>query len=166
MKFARVPRSIPQLPAAAGRRGVATVEFAIILPLLVTLLFGTLEIGWMVKQSQSLNHVAREVARVASIGAPCNQIQSRVAEVAPGLQTEQLSCSLQYRAWDENAGAWSGWMTLGDEGSENTAANGDQIRVQLQYVHSLATGHLMAGVFDASEDNTITLNATIVSMRE
>ncbi|MFP4248881.1 MAG: TadE/TadG family type IV pilus assembly protein [Armatimonadota bacterium] len=148
------------------RRGVATVEMAFVLPLLVTLLFGTVEIGWMLKQSQSLNHVSREVARVASIGAPCAQIHSRVAEASPGLDVERLTCSLQFRAWNEDTGMWGEWMTLTDNGAENSAATGDQIRVQLQYVHSLAAGRLMAGVLDASEDNTLTLNAAIVSMRE
>lgn len=49
-----------------SRRGLATVEFAICLPLLVLLLLGLWEVGRMVQVMQVLYNAAREGARQAS----------------------------------------------------------------------------------------------------
>jgi Flp pilus assembly protein TadG len=49
-------------------RGASLVEFAIALPLLVLLLFGIIEFGWTFAQNLEVKHVAREVARLASVG--------------------------------------------------------------------------------------------------
>lgn len=51
------------------RRAAAAVEFAIVLPLLVLLLFGIWEVGRMVQAQQLVSNAAREGARAASTGA-------------------------------------------------------------------------------------------------
>jgi Flp pilus assembly protein TadG len=139
---------------------------AIIMPVLVLLLFGTIEIGLLVKQAHSLNHVAREGARVASTGATTNQIQAHMESAAPALDMSRVTTTLEHRSWDETFSTWSGWTTMTDVAGENSAGSGDQIRVQLQYDHQLATGAMLAGTLNASPDNTVSLNAAIVSMRE
>lgn len=50
---------------AAGphRRGAAIVEFAVVLPLLITLLLGVIEYGWLFMVRQSLQNAAREGCR-------------------------------------------------------------------------------------------------------
>lgn len=50
-----------------GERGAAAVEFAIVLPLLVLVLFGIVEFSLMYNRQQALHAAAREGARVASI---------------------------------------------------------------------------------------------------
>jgi Flp pilus assembly protein TadG len=50
------------------RPGAAAVEFAIVLPVFVTLLFGIWEVGRLVQVSQVLQNAAREAARQASSG--------------------------------------------------------------------------------------------------
>lgn len=50
------------------RRGVATVELALVLPFLLILLFGIWEVGRLVQISQIVNNAAREGARKASTG--------------------------------------------------------------------------------------------------
>ncbi|NNC92509.1 MAG: pilus assembly protein [Acidimicrobiia bacterium] len=58
-------------PAARRRRendgGVAVVEFAIIAPVLVLLLFGIIEAGWAFAQQLEVRHGAREGARLAAV---------------------------------------------------------------------------------------------------
>ena len=49
------------------RRGGAIVEFAVVLPLLLTILFGIIEYGYVFMVRQSLQHAAREGARLASL---------------------------------------------------------------------------------------------------
>jgi Flp pilus assembly protein TadG len=50
------------------RRGVATVELAVVLPFLLILLLGIWEVGRLVQISQIVNNAAREGARKASTG--------------------------------------------------------------------------------------------------
>lgn len=49
------------------RRALATVEMALILPLLVLFLFGIMEYGWMFFKLQQVTNAARAGARVAVI---------------------------------------------------------------------------------------------------
>jgi len=158
-----------QLSRGAGRgkrSGAATVELAMILPVMLMLLFGTLEIGLMVRTSGSIGHVARETARTASMGATPSQIASHVRDVSVGLNDDRLSTSLHYRHWNQEAGTWGNWTILTGDGVSNIAQSDDQIRVVLTYKHLLATGGLLADVFGASDENTVTVDATVVSVRE
>src|SRR5262245_37262153 len=51
-----------------ARRGVAAVELAVILPILVLFIVGVWEVGRMVEVQQLLTNAAREGGRQASIG--------------------------------------------------------------------------------------------------
>ena len=51
-----------------ARRGVATVEAAVILPIAILLLIGTWEVGRMIEVQEILNNAAREGARQAASG--------------------------------------------------------------------------------------------------
>ncbi len=48
-------------------RGAALVEFAMVLPLLVMLVFGIMEAGWAFSQSIEVRNAAREGARLAVV---------------------------------------------------------------------------------------------------
>jgi Flp pilus assembly protein TadG len=78
--------------------GAAAVEFAVLLPLLVLLLGGIIDLGLMLNAEISLTHAAREGARVEAIGtgdpittagdafvAPAtHSFNASVAEACPG----------------------------------------------------------------------------------
>lgn len=61
----------------ANERGATLVEFAIVLPLLVLLLFGIVEFGWAFAQNLEVKHIAREVGRIATVGDPDGVIDDR-----------------------------------------------------------------------------------------
>ena len=62
------------------RRGAAAVEFAIVLPVFVTLVFGMIEYGRMVMVQQVITNASREGARRAVLdGATTSAVQSSVA---------------------------------------------------------------------------------------
>ena len=48
-------------------RGAAAVEFAVILPIFVLLIFGTMEAGWFFSQQVEIRYAAREGARLAVV---------------------------------------------------------------------------------------------------
>jgi Flp pilus assembly protein TadG len=48
-------------------RGASLVEFALVLPLLVVLLFGIIEASWAFAQQNDVRHGAREGARLATV---------------------------------------------------------------------------------------------------
>ena len=49
-------------------RGAAAVEFALVLPILVLILFGTIEFGRAYNAKTTLTHAAREGVRVLALG--------------------------------------------------------------------------------------------------
>lgn len=62
----------PRLPGGPKRtarreRGAAAVEFALVLPLLVAMLFGIIEFGAAWSQNTDVHHGAREAARLAAV---------------------------------------------------------------------------------------------------
>lgn len=48
-------------------KGASAVEFAIVIPLFLTLLFGIMEAGWMFSQQVEVRNAAREGARLAVV---------------------------------------------------------------------------------------------------
>lgn len=65
------PSRIGRLRWTRSRRRASTVvEFAVISPLLITLLFGIIEFGWAFMVRQIVTNAAREGARVAAVQSP------------------------------------------------------------------------------------------------
>ncbi len=61
------------------RRATAAVEMAVVTPVLLTILFGIIEYGWMFCVQQQLVAAAREGAREASLpGATVADVQNKV----------------------------------------------------------------------------------------
>ena len=50
-----------------SEKGASLVEFAIVLPILLTLVFGIMEAGWMFSQQVEVRNAAREGARLAVV---------------------------------------------------------------------------------------------------
>ncbi len=64
---------------------MATVEFALVVPVLLTLLLGIVEFGYLVRDNLTLANAAREGARSGSLGARQDQIRARVTSAAAPL---------------------------------------------------------------------------------
>ena len=65
-------------------RGAAIVEFAVVLPLLLTILFGIIEYGWVFMVRQTLQSAAREGCRLAvlqSVDEPYTEVTNRINDV-------------------------------------------------------------------------------------
>src|SRR5215213_397393 len=82
-------RRAAQVARGAGCRrrgkGSTLVEFALVLPILLALLIGIMEFGWMVKNNLTIANAAREGVRNASLGKTTTEIKTRVQNTATPL---------------------------------------------------------------------------------
>ncbi len=95
---------IHRVPARRDRgspraRGAAVVEFAVVLPLLLTILFGIIEYGWVFMVRQTLQTAAREGTRIAVLStstSPYTSVLTRVADVMEPTGLTGYSVSLEH----------------------------------------------------------------------
>ena len=156
-------RPLPLRRTTCSSRGTATVEMAIVAPLLVFLLFAIIEGGWLVKDSLVLGSACREAARKAGLGRPCAQIISCARTSASSLTGTNITVTMQYQP-----ASGGGWTTLADttEGL-NSAPAGSQIRIMLTYPHPLICGPITSLFANGGgTTSTRTLHATMIAMRE
>src|SRR3990172_13297944 len=69
-------------------RGAAVVELAVVLPLLLTIVFGIIEFGWIFMVRETLTNASREGCRVAVLqGSTQQNVRDQVAAsmAGPGL---------------------------------------------------------------------------------
>jgi Flp pilus assembly protein TadG len=76
-------------PPSRGRtardRGTAAVEFALVLPILLLILFGIIDFGRALNAQIELTGAAREGARLAALGYSNAAVQARAVAAAPSL---------------------------------------------------------------------------------
>jgi Flp pilus assembly protein TadG len=78
-------------------RGASLVEFAILAPFLLLLLFGIIEFGWLFGQYNDVRHGAREGARFAAVNAGDNNaIRDSVCSAMEGLTAGMTSITVSF----------------------------------------------------------------------
>lgn len=137
----RHPISKVQKCGAGGlygrRRGQAIVEFALVLPIFLLLIFGILEYSFYVKNALTIANAAREGARYASVGKTTTEIQGRVAQEAVPLSVTGTSGSVTCQYSTDNGATYS---ALGNADSKNNAPVGSLIRITVRSRHRPLTG--------------------------
>jgi len=90
------------------QRGAAAVEFAIVLPLLMTMLFGIIEMGFVFNRWITVTHASREGVRRMSVGDPAATAAAKAVGYAnlnpaascsgstPSPNMTQMVCSATY----------------------------------------------------------------------
>lgn len=102
---------------ARNDRGVAALEFALVLPILVLLLLGIMEFGMIFGDQLALTHAAREGARLASVGKYDAVTVKNRATPLPA------------------AGITITTYVNGAAGLPSAADRGDAVKVQLDYAY-------------------------------
>jgi Flp pilus assembly protein TadG len=117
------------------------VEFALLLPVLLLLLFGIIDFGRALNAQITLTQAAREGARLAAVGASSTSVTSRTQSAATGL---------------------SGVTVTVTSSCPTGAGTGVDAVVQASYPFSFATPvGAIAGMFGtAGFGSTLTLTAT------
>lgn len=119
-------------------RGAAAVEFALIMPIFLLLLFGIIDFGYMINRSSVINNAARDAVREASLGG--NETQVRAAANASLNGVPRATVTVSCRKDDGAACSFS------------TKATGDRAIVSIRYQHKMLTpvGIFIPGGFDLS----------------
>lgn len=146
-----------------SRRGAVTVEAALVTPMLITMLFGIIEFGFIFKDLLMLHQAAREGVRVAAIGATTAEIDTRVQESTGDLILTEDDIVAEFRTYN---GGWSDWGTLGDFEGENNAPQNAQIRVTISYEHALICGSFFGRFTGDPGATTLPLTSSMVMSRE
>ena len=112
------------LPAQGRReRGQALVEFALVLPLLMLIIFIFVEFGLGFARYNEVVNGAREGARLGSVGASPDEIKARVVEKVPSASLALSDVSVFYPDNDGNG----------------TADPGDSVVVKVSFTYDTVT---------------------------
>ena len=121
------------------RRGMAVVEFALVVPVLITLLLGIVEFGLLVRDNLTLANAAREGARSGSLGAKQDQIRTRVTSAAAPLNlTTAQGGNIIIEQSVDNGATYT--LPLADLASNNAVPIGSLLRVTAINRHQSLTG--------------------------
>lgn len=90
-------------------RGAAAVEFALVVPLLLAVLFSIIDLGFAINRYTVLNNATREGVRAASLSASSSQVSDVVNDSLSDLEGEvtvDVSCTTPLGgtcgSWDAN----------------------------------------------------------------
>jgi tetratricopeptide (TPR) repeat protein len=86
-----------------GEKGAALVEAAIVLPLLVLILVGTVEFGVVLHDYLILQNASREGARFAAVGNPQAAVEQRVRDFAFQLNDASLGVEVENAQGDRGS---------------------------------------------------------------
>lgn len=127
------------LKALTNQSGQSLVEFALILPILLLLIMGIIEFGFIMNSYLTIQNASREGARIGIVGAADLDIRNRVLSDSPNLQAADLTINI-----------------TPEEGSRGP---GDTITVAVTYNY-----HLVTPIISSLLNNSLVLNAQ-TSMR-
>lgn len=101
-------------PGVDTERGAALVEFAVLAPLLILLVLGIVEFGWLFGQFNDVRHGTREGARFAAVNAGTNNaLRDTVCDAMDGLDAGMTLIEIDLDERDTNGLAG---ITRGDTG--------------------------------------------------
>lgn len=120
---------IRRAPQRTARRGAAVVEMAVVTPLLMTMMLGMIEFGYIFMMQQSLTNSAREACRLASLPGTTD------AEVRARLHEAMASTGLDVTA---------DMVTIEPATLENPVV---RVKVQVPYEDVTLLGVLPSGLF-------------------
>ena len=75
-----------QLQNGRGEKGASLVEFALLAPFLILLLFGIIEFAWVFATNLDVKHGAREGARITAVNTPDSGNVDLAAEICSRME--------------------------------------------------------------------------------
>ena len=125
-------------------RGAAMVEFAFVSILLFTLIFGIIEVGFLIKDKNMITEAARESARALALGdLTTNAVNRGTTTTTLGLTSSNYSL-VSYTPSGNTAPPTppTGWTTITNGTTTNNSNSGDYVCAIVTYAHPLITGYI------------------------
>lgn len=128
------------------RGGSVILEFALVVPILLVVLFGIMEFGWYAKNSLTVSNAAREGARAAALGRSTTDITARVRNMAAGVSGVSQSVAVDMKCDNGNdADGYAYTIPLGGDTCsgitcKNDALSGTMIRIRVTAQNRSLTG--------------------------
>lgn len=120
------------------RSGATIVEFALLLPVLLAILLGILESGWMTKNYLTLANATRDGARVAAVGQSTAATETRIKNLAKPLSPESPNGSIARQYSADNGATYFDWPA--DIGTRNGVPGGTLLKITCTARHKPLTG--------------------------
>jgi Flp pilus assembly protein TadG len=129
-----------------GERGAAAVEFALVVPILLILVFGIIDFGLAMTQQSLISNAAREGARAGSLEASQKATEDAALGAMTGLMgtkpavvpdLDSVSAGLQATCTLAAGGACPGWDAGG--GGTTKAPSGATVVVKIKYSYRWIT---------------------------
>jgi Flp pilus assembly protein TadG len=123
--------------------GAAAVEFALVAPLLLMLLFGIISFGFVFAQKLALGNGARQGARLGVVsGVTCAQIYSQAQSASSTIGMSSSAVSVSITKVSSSGTSTTPCGTGSAQSTSSTqpctgSATGDSIKVSLSYNSSL-----------------------------
>jgi len=152
--------------SSRDERGAVVVEFALLFPILMLLVFGILDFGWMIERGNVVNNVTRDAARVASLGGTYAQVQSTITTGLADYDITAPSSNVTISITCTNP---DGTVCNGTASSyDSKVTSGSSIKVRVVYTHTWITpiGAMCDVVSDSCVGKTIELARTAEMVRE
>lgn len=134
-------RSFGKKNGGGKRRGAAIVEFALALPVILSILMGIIEMGFLVKNQLTLSNATRDAARYAALGHTSSEVVTRLkngaAQLTPKITDSQIILEQTSDTTSANP-AYFAWPA--DIDTKNGVPTGSLIRVRVAYPHKALTG--------------------------
>ncbi|NCN42551.1 hypothetical protein GW916_15040 [bacterium] len=93
--FSEHTKGLSQLCAKLVRmKGQSLVEFAIILPLLILIIMGIVDFGWLLHQQIQIDAAARAGGRRGAVGASNEEIMGIIKSECPFVSDEDIKISI------------------------------------------------------------------------
>jgi Flp pilus assembly protein TadG len=142
---AKVGRTVERLLHSGGERGAALVEFALVVPLMMAVVFGMCSFGLLFNRYLELTEAVNVGAEQLAIARgnsldPCNLVYSYVKQVSPLLNstTMQFQFELNTTWYPSSTTFYTGSATTCSSASTSSGApsnliQGDPVTVIVQY---------------------------------
>jgi Flp pilus assembly protein TadG len=132
------------------RKGSTLVEFAVVVPVLLGMLIGIMEFGWLVRNNHALSNATREGARFAALGKTTADTQERVKSASPLALTND-NIALSY--FNSSTNTWVAWPA--DSNGKNAVPVDASLRVLVRAQHRPLTGFFKFLTSRSVEQSTV-----------
>lgn len=140
------------------RRASTLIEFALIVPVLLAVVMGIIEFGWLVRSQLMIANAAREGARYAAVGKQTTDIVTRINNMASGIPGAPASLTITIKR-NDGANGTTYNTNVGNTGTTNNAPTGSMIQVRVS-----APNRSLTGLFPFLNNRTV--QAAVVMRRE